>query len=100
MLLENKNYVTKNGKEVFNIINRKTITDENLKEYYFDWLKRNKNQNIKKSDMVLELSSSVKFPFAGVMYSKTTKQWILTNWMLDGRYDSIKGPNDLDKMFN
>lgn len=98
MLLENKDYITRNGKVVFNVFNRKSITNENLKEYYFDWIKQNKDSEILKDEIVSELSSPIKFPFVGIFYSQKNRKWIIDNWTLSGKYDTNESPNDLVRL--
>lgn len=95
MLIENKNYRTRNGKIVFNIFKRNTMTDENIVNYVLEWIKENKDPNILKDEIECKISSGIRFPFIGVMYLSKEKKWLITNWTIDGRYDASQSPNDL-----
>ena len=98
MLIDNKNYKARNGKTVYNVLNRKTMTNESIVSYYTEWIKQNKDVNILKDEIVNKLSSGIKFPMVGVMYLEKEKKWFITNWTLDGRYDIDRSPNDLITM--
>jgi len=98
MLIDSKNYIARNGNLVFNVFNRKTVTNENVCLYFFEWLQANKDCNISKKDIVSELSSSVKFPFVGTYYNKQRKKWIVTNWTITGKFDTIESPFDLIRL--
>jgi len=98
MLLDNKNYVTRNGKDVFNVFNRKTMTNESVFSYFLEWIKKNKDSEILADEIVSNLSSSIKFPFVGIFYSSKNKRWIIDNWTLSGKYDTDESPNDLVRL--
>lgn len=95
MLIDFKDYIARNGKTAFHVFNRKTMTNESIVLYFFEWLKANKDSDILLGEIVSELSSPVKFPFVGIYFSSKRKKWIISNWMLTGRYDTNESPNDL-----
>lgn len=95
MLIENKDYKTRNGKIVYNIFKRNTMTDENVFLYVYEWLKKNKDSEILKDEIVYKVSSGARFPFIGVLFLSKEKKWLITNWTIEGKYDTSESPNDL-----
>ncbi len=98
MLIDYKDYVARNGKIVFHVFNRKLMTNESVISYFYEWVKANKDVDILMDEITNELSSPIKFPFVGILYSQKQKKWLISNWTISGKYDTDMSPNDLVRM--